>query len=699
MKNLETLLKIALPVLGWAALMFIVLSLRSTKMEVIPTSSVIEETRTVSPVDRPSEYRFSFTDDGRISARREPILDVGGTILDTPEAFLAALPPGTSVHTAYVTVPRGNLPAGQSGAAARKVYFSLRDTTGADSMLAYTEDYRINVTGFLGSHSVIRWTPDNVTVQWSNWGNIFMALLLMFVLGDLVAVLIAWRLLNPKYRGPRLVTPLDPKRYRATGAKMDRPNVLLICTDHWYGRLIGALGHPAILTPTLDQLIENGIAYTNAYATVPSCIPARREIMTGAFSPTHGDRVFKEYEPMPEGLPTMAQTFRNAGYQAYAVGKLHVYPPRDRIGFDDALLNEEGRHHLGMTKDDYEIFLAEHGYAGQELTHGMGSNDYNARPFHLPEQYTWTNWTAKQMSNYIARRDPSKPAFWYMSFNAPHPPLAPPQHYLDMYADVDIDMPIVGEWARDLAKMPYALRSRRFGQDPYSDAAIRLARQAFYALCTHVDHQVRLVLGLLREEGLLENTAIMFTADHGEMIGNHRQYSKDLFYEEATKIPMVFTPPANRKDMPRNKRDNRLVAQADIMPTLLELCGIPVLETVEGLSMLGEKRHEYLYGEHWEDTRASRMIRDNRFKLIYYPTGNRFQLFDMLNDPDEMQDMSDNPAFADIRESLVNVLKGRLYGQDLRYLDASGNLVGEPEPADDSGPSERALGGQRGWRF
>ena len=87
---------------------------------------------------------------------------------------------------------------------------------------------------------------------------------------------------------------------------------------------------------------------------------------------------------MDPSLPTMAQTFRDAGYQAYAVGKLHVYPQRDRIGFDDVILNEEGRHHLGGGSDDYERYLHDHGYGGQELTHAMGNNSYTVRPWHLP---------------------------------------------------------------------------------------------------------------------------------------------------------------------------------------------------------------------------------------------------------------------------------------------------------------------------
>ena len=127
----------------------------------------------------------------------------------------------------------------------------------------------------------------------------------------------------------------------------DRPHVLLISTDHWSASLLGEANHSAILTPTLDSLARSGTRFSNAYSECPVCIPARRTLMTGTSPRTHGDRVFKTTAPMPD-LPTVAQTFRDAGYQAYAVGKLHVYPQRDRIGFDDVLLDEEGRPHLGL---------------------------------------------------------------------------------------------------------------------------------------------------------------------------------------------------------------------------------------------------------------------------------------------------------------------------------------------------------------
>ncbi len=478
---------------------------------------------------------------------------------------------------------------------------------------------------------------------------------------------------------------------------MSKPNVLLICVEHWSGRRIGALGHP-ILTPTLNQLIENGTVYTNAYATTPTCIPARRELMTGTFSPTHGDRVFNEKLRMPD-LPVMAQTFREAGYQAYAVGKLHVYPQRDRIGFDDVILDEEGRHHLGLRKDDYEMFVSEQGYPGQEFAHGMGSNDYCARPWHLPESLHHTNWTVREMSRFIVRRDPTRPSFWYVSFSAPHPPLVPPVDYWNMYQCLEIDEPIMGEWTQDIESMPYALRQRRERIGSYSDEEIRIARRALYAMSTHVDHQIRLLIGLLREEGLLEETIIMFTADHGDMLGNHGQFAKDMFYEDSAKIPMILVPQAKHPSTGKGIRDDRLAAHADVFPTLLDLCGISIPSTVEGRSLVGECGHSFLYGEHWENIYATRMVRDQRYKLIYYPVGNRRQLFDLHEDPDEMRDLVDDPDQREVAKRLTDTMVEQFYGSDRDWLEGD-KLVGVQEDEHmPRRPPDRGLGGQRGLRF
>lgn len=483
---------------------------------------------------------------------------------------------------------------------------------------------------------------------------------------------------------------------KGTGLE-NRPNVLLICVDHWPGLLLGAAGNEHILSPTLDHLCANGIRFSEAYSATPTCIPARRALMTGTRAETHGDRVFKETNRMDPRLPTMPRVFGDAGYQTYAVGKLHVYPQRSRIGFDEVILNEEGRHHLGGGKDDYELFLYDCGYAGQELSHAMGNNVYTVRPWHLPEQYHQTNWTTRNMCRVIQRRDPDRPAFWYCSYAAPHPPIVPPAEYLHMYERLGVDMPFIGEWAERFDDLPYALKlhsGRWTGLD--DEVQVAMARMGFYAQCTYIDHQIRLLIGTLREEGLLDETIIMFTGDHGDMLGNHRQWAKPPMFEYSAKIPMILSPAAAWDDPGRGAPDRRFAELRDVMPTLLGMCDIPVPETVEGLSLVSPRTRDHLYAEHYEDGRSMRMVRKDRFKLIYYPYGNRVQLFDLVEDPREMVDISDREQHRDILEELTALLIDNMWGIDTEWV-RDGRLVGAPEP-EYVPVRERGLLGQRGYR-
>jgi arylsulfatase len=471
-----------------------------------------------------------------------------------------------------------------------------------------------------------------------------------------------------------------------------RPNVLLISTDHWPAALLGAANHPTLQTPTLDELAHSGVRFTNAYAECPVCIPARRTLMTGTPPRTHGDRVFHETMPMP-ALPTLAETFRNAGYQTYAVGKLHVYPQRNRIGFDDVILDEEGRQQYGVI-DDYELFLGDQGYAGRHFDHGMSNNEYSSRPWHLPEAMHPTNWATQQMVRQIKRRDPNWPAFWFLSYRHPHPPLVPPQAYLDLYRQLLIDEPYYGTWSRaERSKLPYRLQANLATGDKISPLQTQLARQAFYALCTHIDHQLRLVIGALREEGLLNDTIICFTADHGDMLGNHGLWAKRLFYEGSANIPMILLGVQGDERVGHHRVDDRLVGWQDVMPTLLDLAGVPIPPSVEGLSMVGEQRRGYFYGEIDEGAMATRMIHNGRYKLIYYPAGNGCQLFDLHEDPHELQDLAASPAHMAILDELQEQLIGQLYGGDEAWVDG-GRLMGIPNQTFVPGPN-RGLNSQR----
>ncbi|MCR9085845.1 MAG: sulfatase-like hydrolase/transferase [Rhodobacteraceae bacterium] len=471
-----------------------------------------------------------------------------------------------------------------------------------------------------------------------------------------------------------------------------RPNVLLIVTDHWAAEHLGFAGNPAIITPGLNELSACGVRYTNAYSECPVCIPARRTLMTGMSPKSHGDRVFRDDLRMPH-VTTMAQAFRDAGYQADAVGKLHVHPQRDRIGFDSVILDDEGRPQWG-TLDDYDIYLGDQGLAGRQFDHGMSNNQYNWRPWHLAEEHHPTNWAGRMMARTIKRRDPDKPAFWYLGFRHPHPPLVPPQSMLELYRDAEIDPPYVGHWARDPDRLPFAISALHSRTNLYTDAQMMAAKRAFYALCTQIDFQIRYLIGTLRLEGILDDTIIMFTSDHGDMLGNHDMAAKRIFYESSANIPMILSANKGNPKAAEGAVDDRLVGFADVMPTLLDLCDIAPPATVDGISMVGAETREALYGECGEDDHATRMIRDARYKLIYYPLGNHSQLFDLAEDPHEMTDLARDPDHDDTLARLHDRLVAQIYGTDLDWI-SGGTLVGKPDRPYAWAP-HRSLNSQRG---
>lgn len=459
---------------------------------------------------------------------------------------------------------------------------------------------------------------------------------------------------------------------------MDRQrNVLFICVDEWPGNLVGYRGRTDVMTPTLDFLAANGVAMENAYSECPVCIPARRSLMTGLSPRHHGDRVYSDRMTMPD-VQTLAGAFRDAGWQTMAVGKLHVYPQRDRIGFDDVVLLEEGRCEFGVM-DDYETWLGERGQAGRQFMHGMGNNTYYTRPWHMDEDSHETSWVTREMMRQIARRDPTRPAFLFASYTYPHPPLVPLQTFLDKYHDVELQTPLGDDWDDE-----WVIRRFRSIASCYSPREVDAARRAFMAQCTHIDYSIRMLIGSLREHGMLDDTIMVFMSDHGDMLFDHGMVAKRLFYESSTSIPLIFSGKPMQEYRNRGF-EHRLCCVQDVMPTLLDLCGIRPPEGIDGMPVFGDHKRKYIYGEISEGPLATRMVRDEHHKLIYYPAGNVTQLFDMEGDRGEEHDISRDKAFSGVREALEKKLVDNLYGDDLDWI-RDGRLAGfeppekEPEP-------------------
>ena len=473
---------------------------------------------------------------------------------------------------------------------------------------------------------------------------------------------------------------------------MPKPNILLVTADQWPGSLLGLAGRPDIDTPTLDQIGRNGVRFPNAHAECPICIPARRSLMTGTSPREHGDRRFQPDLPKPD-LPHLADVLRHAGYQTGSVGKQHVYPARDRIGFEESILYEEGRPQLGGP-DDWDIYLADRGFAGQGYAHGMSNNGYETRPWHLPEDCHPTVWQARQMCRMIQRRDPTRPHFWHLSFNFPHPPIVPLASYLSLYADRRIEPALSGDWMSDL---PPALQRIRNSWPALPAERLATLRRAFYAQCTLIDHQLRLVIGTLREQLLLDDTILLFTSDHGDMLGDHGFYAKRMMLRGSVSVPMLLMDTAAGARIRPGSVDTRLAGLQDVMPTLLDLAEVDCPGTCTGRSLISAPARETLYCEALEGQAAMRMITDGRWKLIWYPAGNRLQLFDEANDPGETADLGQVAALQPEVDRLSRLLAAELYGADLASVDGD-RLVGIPAEPVRPAPN-RDLSGQRGLHY
>jgi arylsulfatase A-like enzyme len=301
------------------------------------------------------------------------------------------------------------------------------------------------------------------------------------------------------------------------------------------------------------------------------------------------------------------------------------------------------------------------------------------------------------MCREIKRRDPTRPGFWHLSYTAPHPPLIPLAPYLDMYREVAPPPPAIGAWARDPTAQPYALQAVRDFWAHVPPAQLPAIQRAFMALCTHVDHQLRLVIGTLREEGLLDDTVILFTADHGDMLGGHGLWAKRLFYEDSARVPTILVGPQGDARTPAGSVDKRVVGLADVMPTLLDFAGVKVPGHVEGHSMVGEARRAVLLGACRDDANATRMATNGRFKLLWYPCGNLLQLFDLEDDPQELHDRIGDPTLAPVRARLEAALVEGAWGADLEWIKG-GRLVGMPAKPFTGAPN-RGMSGQRGHHF
>jgi arylsulfatase A-like enzyme len=442
-----------------------------------------------------------------------------------------------------------------------------------------------------------------------------------------------------------------------------RPNILLIMTDEHRADCLGIAGHPVVQTPNLDAVAAAGVRFTRAYAPCPLCVPSRRSILTGQRARTHG--VLNDV-PAPLHSPTLPGELSQAGYQTHLVGKLGLWPPRARYGFQS--MDWADGPKAGVN-NDYQRFLQREGVTDPLASdaHGVDSGGWTARPWHLPDRLHFTNWCTDRAIEFLERRDPTCPFFLQLSYLHPHQPLTPPRFYYDRYMAMDLPEPYVGDWARiyDRPMRGQPVDSYRVSLEPQM---MKQYRAAYYASIDHIDDQIARILPRVPED-----TIVCFLSDHGEMLGDHQWVRKRNAYEPSARIPFFIRFPETM-GMPQGQCIDRLVDVTDVMPTLLDAVGLPVPESVEGRSVRPLLRGEtvwraYLHGECANITTLNsgmQFLTDGRWKYVWFPALAKEQLFDLATDPREMTDLAPDPASTDElrhwRELLVRELTGRPEG-------------------------------------
>ena len=520
------------------------------------------------------------------------------------------------------------------------------------------------------------------------------------------------------------------------GNSRPRPNVVLICVDQWRGDCLSSQGHPDVETPYLDFLVGNGASATNAYAASPTCVPARMSLMTGLSPQTHR-RVGYQDGVTFDIEHTLPGEFKAAGYHTQAIGKMHYWPERNRIGFDDVKLHDGYLHYSRDRErdpawyDDYLVWLREQeGTSAVEdyLDNGVECNSVVARPWDKAERLHPTNWVVSEAIRWMYRRDPTCPFFLYLSFHRPHAPYDPPQWAFDRYDTGQLREPALGDWADPL------MASEQRNWDPTAHAAvyrprdIQRAMAGYYGHMTHIDGQISRFVQAVGEFNEIPNTYFVFVSDHGDMMGDHHLWRKGYPYEGSARVPLVIAGPG----IAPGTTIEQVVELRDLMPTLLDLAGLPVPESVEGRSLVpflmgseggaaapatpgtegdagdagagseggaaapatpgaegdvGDAStvppatstpapwREYLHGEHALFGQSIHWIRFSHYKYVWFSTWDEYQLFDLDADPQELHNVVDQGDYQQVRDQAHGYLVAELRGREEGFVDENGNLT------------------------
>jgi arylsulfatase len=472
----------------------------------------------------------------------------------------------------------------------------------------------------------------------------------------------------------------------AAESKPQQPDILLIMPDQMRGDCFSLLGHPAVRTPHLDKLAQEGALFRRAYSTCPSCIPARHSMLTGLFPATSG---VVGFAARPITYPTLPQLLRDSGYTTLLVGRwMHQAPKDESYGYQ-----KEIRGSTYVADDDYDNYLKKvapdtGGIRNVVATLGVSFNRWEAKPWPLADDLHPTAWIVRQACQTLKDVPAEKPLFLTASFFAPHPPLFPPKRYFDAYAAQKLPAPAHGDWVD--WKALSSTGDKQGHRVLLEGDTLRATQAGYFGLIEHLDDQIPPLIAEFKERSQKAGRPwiIVFTSDHGEMLGDHGFFRKCEPFEGAANIPFLVagSPELGFK---AGLRSSQPVCLEDVMPTLLELAGARFPKPMDGVSLLpvlrGEKQvvREWLHSEHapcYSQEQAFHAFTDGHFKYIWRPQDGTEYLFNLDKDPREEHDLTkvaaDRGLLEQCRARLIKSVAGRPEG----FTDGSKLIAGRPYP-------------------
>lgn len=493
-----------------------------------------------------------------------------------------------------------------------------------------------------------------------------------------------------------------------------RPNILLITSDqqHW-----NTLGHvnPAVKTPNLDGLASQGVRFGRAYCVNPTCTPTRASIITGLYPSQHG--AWTLGTKLPEDVPTLGGYLGDAGYRTALVGKAHFQPLASTpeypgveccpimqdldywrsfhgpfYGFDHVELarNHADEHLVGQ---HYAIWMEENGCSNWRdyFKPPTGNNADQRHKWQIPEEYHYDKWIAEKTNALMeGYKDNDESFFLWASFFDPHPPYLAPEPWDTMYDPETIEVPKLTPGEHDANPPHFQMsQTRNMDKSPWTETGHylhglgchlhddrELAKDiaVYYGMISLMDKYIGRILDRLEELGLAENTVVVFSTDHGHFFGQHGLTAKGPFhYEDMVKVPFIVRWPGVAS---QGESSDAMQSLVDLAPTFMRIAGLTVPRTMTGVDQSevwagkSDAARDHIVVEHHHEptTIHVKTYVDERYKLTVYYGRDYGELFDLREDPGEVDNLWSKPDFASLKAQLVMKLLFAEMGKEPMWM-------------------------------